>query len=403
MKAAIFVYVWPEPRSSAAGVRTVQLCQDLRSLGYEVSALSPCRPNEASAELEALGIRALPCPANDSSVDGMLKELGADLVIYDRFVMEEQFGWRARAAMPEALHIVDTQDIHSVRRARERLIRNGQDAMDLSGADFSPDLERELASLHRADACLVVSSWEKDWLAEQGYPSDRVFLLPFAAAKEGEAAVFSDRNGFAFLGNFRHAPNLDAVNHLAQSIWPKIRAALPEARLYLYGAYPPASISQLHGKNGIEVPGQVKFHRAALQKHKLLLAPLRFGAGIKGKILEAWATGTPVAGSRVAMEGLDHPAHEEGFVADAVRMYSDEKEWQRSQAAGYQALAPFEPNLLREKLREFLEAGFAQRLAWRAHLTGRMLRHHQHNSTKYFSQWIEAKARAVQGAGSAGP
>jgi len=93
----------------------------------------------------------------------------------------------------------------------------------------------------------------------------------------------------------------------------------------------------------------------------------------------------------VAMEGLDHPAQEEHFVAEAVRMYKEESEWRRAQAAGYKALAPFEPNLVRKKLEEFLEVGFAQRSAWRAHLTGRMLRHHQHNSTKYFSQWIEAK------------
>lgn len=391
MKAVVFVYVWPEPRSSAAGVRTVQLCRDLQALGYELSALSPCRPNEASAELEASGIRAIPCPANDSSVDAWLKALAPDLVIYDRFVMEEHFGWKARALWPEALHIVDTQDIHSVRRARERLLREGKDPMDLAGADFSPDLERELSSLHRADACLVVSAWEKEWLAGQGYPPERVFWLPFAAAREEKIAPFGERSGFAFLGNFRHAPNVDAVNFLAKELWPRLHAEIPEAKLYFYGAYPSASVSQMHGKNGIEIPGQVKLHRAALQKHKLLLAPLRFGAGIKGKILEAWATGTPAVGSKVAMEGLNHPAHEEDFVAEAVRLYRGESAWESAQTEGFRALAPFEPELLKSKLSEFLAAANGQKNTWRAHLTGRMLRHHLHNSTKYFSQWIEAK------------
>lgn len=391
MKAVIFVYVWPEPRSSAAGVRTVQLCGDLRALGYVVTALSPCRPNEASAELEASGIRALSCPANDSSIDAWLKALAPDLVIYDRFVMEEHFGWKARAVWPEALHIVDTQDIHSVRRAREKLLKEGKNPEDLSGADFSPDLEREMSSLHRADACLVVSPWEKEWLEAQGYPAERVFWLPFAAAKEDDIAPFAARSGFAFLGNFRHAPNVDAVNYLAKELWPKLRQEVPEAKLYFYGAYPSASASQMHGKNGIEVPGQVRFHRAALQKHRILLAPLRFGAGIKGKILEAWATGMPVVGSKVAMEGLGYAAHEEDFLAEALRLYRDESAWGEAQAAGFRALAPFEPGRLKEQLSEFLQVAAAQKKTWRAHLTGRMLRHHLHNSTKYFSRWIEAK------------
>lgn len=395
MKAVIFVYVWPEPRSSAAGVRTVQLCQDLQALGFSVAALSPCRFNEASAELESLGIQALSCPANDSSVDGWLKELAPDLVIYDRFVMEEHFGWKARSLWPEALQIVDTQDIHSVRRAREKLLKEGKNPFDLTGADFSPDLEREMSSLHRADACLVVSAWEKDWLEAQGYPAERTFWLGFAAARENSVASFAERSGFAFLGNFRHQPNLDAVNFLAREIWPSLRSEIPEAKLYFYGAYPSASVSQMHGKNGIEIPGQVKLHRPALQKHKLLLAPLRFGAGIKGKILEAWATGTPVVGSQVAMEGLNHPAHEEDFVAEAVRLYREEAAWLKAQSSGFEALAPFAPETLKTRLQELLETAFREKNTWRSQITGRMLRHHWHNSTKYFSQWIEAKARSA--------
>ena len=397
MKSAIyFVYVWPEPRSSAAGIRTVELFELLQSFGYELTVLSPCRENAASAELNAAGIRTIPCAANDSSVESLLSPLPASIVIYDRFVMEEQFGWKARALWPQATHVVDTQDLHAVRRARERLHEAGRSATEvlhLENADFSPDLEREMASLQRADACFVVSPWEREWLIAQGYPAERVFFLPFSARLE-EAPPFSDRRGFAFLGNFRHPPNLDAVLYLARILWPKVRAVLPNEKLHLYGAYPPQMISELHGKNGLCVEGPVTLHRDALRKHRVLLAPLRFGAGIKGKVLEAYACGMAVAGTAVALEGLgEFGVPEEKFVEKAISLHEQEEAWTQAVRAGRAALVDFQPESVREKLEAFLTAAAEQRPAWRAQLVGRMLRHFQHNSTKYFSQWIEAKNR----------
>jgi glycosyltransferase involved in cell wall biosynthesis len=393
MEAAIFVYVWPEPESSAAGVRTVGLCRDLQALGYSVSAFSPCRENAASAALAALGVSTIPCPANDSAAEEIFRQHAPSLVLYDRFVMEEQFGWRARAAWPEALHIVDTQDLHSLRRARERLLLAGRREDSLEEKDFSPDIERELASLYRSDACLVVSNWEREWLLARDYPADRVFYLPFGAAPEEETPPFAERSGFAFLGNFRHPPNLDAVNYLVAELWPRLQERLPGASLFLYGAYPPASVSGLHGKNGIQVVGPVKDHRAALKKHRALLAPLRFGAGLKGKVLEAWACGTPVAGSAIAMESLSYPFFAEDLLEEAVRLHESQAHWQNAQASSLEALKPFHPIRLREELRGVLATAEKEKTYWRENLVSRMLRHHQQNSTKYFSRWIEAKQK----------
>lgn len=392
--AALFVYVWPEPHSSAAGVRTLELMRNLRTLGYDPVLLSPCKENDASARLNILGFRTLPCPANDSSVEAFLAPLHASLVVYDRFVMEEQMGWRARSLWPGALHLVDTQDLHSLRRARERLLASGASpgqVMSLEGADFSSDLDRELASLYRADAALVVSEREKEWLVGQGYAEDRVFWLPFGAAPMESAPGFGERRGFCFLGNFRHAPNLDAVNWLVKEIWPAIRRRLPEEKLCLYGSYPPVSVSGLHGKNGIELHSSVADHRAALCRHRLLLAPLRFGAGIKGKVLEAWATGTVVVGTPVAMEGFSYPAESEALAHEALVLHEDENEWHARQALGWRALAPFAPERLLRELRSILQVAGAKKIDWRRDIVTRMLKHHQQNSTKYFSQWIEEK------------
>jgi O-antigen biosynthesis protein len=373
----------------------MELAGFIRDFGYELTVLSPCRENAASAELNAAGIRTIPCAANDSSVAALLAPLPASLVIYDRFVMEEQFGWRARALWPEATHVVDTQDLHSVRRARERLHLAGRSAgevLALEGAEFSPDLEREMASLLRADACFVVSFWEREWLIGQGYPGDRVFFVPFSARLEEDSPSFAQRRGFAFLGNFRHPPNLDAVFHLARTLWPQIRSALPNEKLHLYGAYPPQMISELHGKNGIIVDGFVANHRESLYRHRVLLAPLRFGAGIKGKVLEAYACGMAVVGSDLAFEGIGPPGvSEEEFATTAARLHEVPVAWEEAVRLGRSHLAQFQPESVSAKLEGFLAAAATHRLAWRSQLVGRMLRHFLHNSTKYFSQWIEAK------------
>lgn len=397
--AALFVYVWPEPLSSAAGLRTHELARILQSEGYEVHAYSPCAPNAAMAAWENLGVRCHPCPANDSSVESFLKEISPALVLYDRFVMEEHFGWRLRTLWPAALHLVDTQDIHSLRRARERAAKRGE--AEPAEADYGEDIVRELASLHRADACLVVSPVEKTWLAARGYPEDRVHYLPFSAAIEAAPPAFAERAGYCLLGNFRHAPNLDSVQFTVKEIWPRIRTRQPDATLFLYGAYPPAAVSALDGKNGVRVPGQVTDHRRHVARHRVLLAPLRFGAGIKGKVLEAWACGNAVAGTPVAFEGIlagAGVADPEALAESAVRLHENEEAWSDAAAEGRRALSGvFAPAAVRNSFLGFLAEAFSRKEEWRAQLTGRMLRLQANNATKYFSLWIEAKNKKGEG------
>lgn len=400
--ALFFVYVWPEPLSSAAGVRTRALMQALHNAGWRVSAASPSGTSRYSEELNSLGISTLTCDPNISpATEAALSPLDPDLVVYDRFVMEEQFGWRARALWPEALHVVDTQDLHSLRRARERLAAKGAPREKVEKPDIDDlgeDLLRELASLHRSDAALVVSSWEKDFLEKDlSFPINKINHLPFPAAAEENTPPFGERSGFCFLGNFRHPPNLDSVRWLTTEIWPVVRELLPRAELHLYGAYPPAEVSRHKGKDGIFAHGPVQDHRAALRRHRALLAPLRFGAGIKGKVLEAWGTGTPVIGTALTFEGMGR----EGLVganaaelAQACRaLHEEEGLWATQQSAGLEILRRhYSEEQLAGEFLAFLEEKQENLPRSRErNLIGKMLAHQSANSTKYFSRWIEAK------------
>jgi glycosyltransferase involved in cell wall biosynthesis len=395
LQAVFFVNVWPEPRSSAAGIRTRELSQFMKRLGYEIVAVAPSEKTERSAEWETDHVRTLSCDPNSSLECDALKMLSPDLVVYDRFYTEEKFGWRARELWPDALHVIDTIDIHSLRGARQKAHAAGVDTKEPTDEFFDEDYLREMASLHRADVCLVVSDYEAAWLTKRGFEKERVCYLPFSASPQKNLKAQTSRNGFCFIGNYMHAPNVDAVKWLESELWPALRRQNPTAELHLYGAYPPQAISQLHGKNGIFSHGHVDDHRAAISQHQVMLAPLRFGAGIKGKVLEAWATGTPVLGTPLAFESMG-----EGFpqFTDAttfiqqIQRLEDPAYWQKTVEHGLQTLKKnFEAEAIFQTFAAFLKTSKVRLPQIRQSLTGRMLRHHGALSTKYLSRWIEEK------------
>lgn len=393
--AVYFVNLWPEPRSSAAGVRTLEMSQFLQRLGYDLVGVAPGVASSHSEAWNKNGVRTLTCDPNSSVSAKDLEALSPDLVVYDRFYTEEKYGWRARELWPEALHVIDTSDLHSLRGARQRALQAGADVIHPHADFFGEDFLREMASLHRADVCLVVSRHEAQWLTQQGFEKDRVCYLPFSAKADSTLKPESDRHGFCFLGTYRHAPNLDAARWLASELWPAVRQQMPRAELHLYGSYPTQEISQLHGKNGIFSHGYVEDHRKAIASHRVMLAPLRFGAGIKGKILEAWATGTPVLGTPLAFEDMGSGFSEFQDVAGFVKLiqrFQEPQYWQTNVDRGLAQLsAQFDRETIFKTFAEFLASSRRDLPNIRRSLTGRLLRHHGAQSIKYFSQWIEEK------------
>ena len=143
--------VWPEPRSSAAGSRTLQLIQGFLDQGYTVSVASVAKHTEYEADLEALGVSTHTIELNSSSFDHFITKLQPDVVVFDRFMTEEQFSWRVAEAFPHALHVLDTQDLHFLRDARGKAVQgkavqaNHKDKTDL---DLQTDLAKtEIAAI----------------------------------------------------------------------------------------------------------------------------------------------------------------------------------------------------------------------------------------------------------------
>lgn len=404
MRLLVIGYVWPEPNSSAAGSRMMQLLNCFYKNQWQISFASPAQQTDHMADLSTLGIQTEHIDLNNTSFDHYITDKKPDIVIFDRFMMEEQFGWRVEKFSPDSLRVLNTEDLHSLRQARHLALKQNRvfQTEDL----YNDHGIREMAAIHRCDLTLMISEMETKLLIEKfQVPETHVFHLPFmlpAPTKINALTSFEERQHFISIGNFRHAPNWDAVLQLKTDIWPKIRKRLPKAELHIYGAYPPPKATQLHNaKEGFLVKGWAEDAQEVMQNARICLAPLRFGAGIKGKLVEAMQMGTPSITTQIGAEAMHGllpwngviTYNIETFIDAAVSLYEDKTNWLLMQKNGHEILQSryqaqeWEPKLinrlqLQTKLKESLR---------KKHFLGLMLRHHSLKSTQYMSQWIELK------------
>ncbi|MBE8574808.1 glycosyltransferase [Vibrio sp. OPT18] len=398
-------YVWPEPNSSAAGSHMMSLLRLFKRQGWSVEFATPAQETEHMIDLSEEGITSQSIQLNCDSFDDYIEELQPDVVMFDRFMMEEQFGWRVEKVCPNAFKLLDTEDLQFLRNARHEAVKK---ETELTKAHLYSDLaKREIAAILRCDLSLIISSYEMELLqSEFNIDPKLLHHLPFMVdlnTLPESTKSFEERKNFMTIGNFRHAPNWDAVLQL-QKIWPKIRKQLPEAELHIYGSYPPPKATALHNpKTGFHIKGWAKDAQEVMEQARVCVAPLRFGAGIKGKLLDAMKLQTPNVTSEIGSEGM-LPQGElqwpgavaddiDEFVEQAVALYKDEEKWLKAQSQCHSILeAHYEQNQLGDKLIERLIALDSELESHRLdNFFGSMLKHHSMASTKYMSQWIAEK------------
>jgi hypothetical protein len=412
MRALLIAKNWPEPASTAAGRRTLDLMDLCHQAGYQIHIASPAETTPFQQDLPDMAYTPHRVAVNDSAFDQWIATLKPQLVVYDRFVMEEQFGWRVREHCPDAATLLDTSDFHTLREARQHAVRQF-DASDGSAPPRLPDLytataERELAAMARCDRVLMISQVEIKWLTSVfNLPVEQLLYLPFLipALPDTQAwRTYDDRQHLMMIGGFKHAPNKDAVLWFKQAVWPKVRRELPAAECHVYGAYADHTVQQWHApKQKFFIKGRCDDALETMSRYRLNVAPLRFGAGQKGKILEGWLTGTPTvttpigAESMIAPDALGYPISDDPdqLAATLVGLYQSPENWQKVQRCGLQALRT---GFLRDDHAPgFIDAlhNLHDNLADIRHrnLWGRILWQSKHRATEYMSRWIEAKNR----------
>lgn len=408
--------VWVEPRSSAAGSRMLQLIQLFLEQDWDVTFGTTAKKSPNSLDLSEIGVKEVLLRLNDASFDELIKELSPTIVLFDRFMTEEQFGWRVTENCPNALRILDTEDLHSLRKTRGEALRkeiNFSNELLLS----SEIAKREIAAMYRCDFSLIISTYELK-LLEQVFKIEKelIYHLPFLypeidSDKQSSWIPFEERKHFVSLGNFLHAPNVDATIQLKKQIWPLIKTKLPDAELHIYGAYPTQQVTEFHNeKEGFYVHGFVSDADEVIENSRVLLAPIRFGAGIKGKLTDAMNNGTPSVTTSVGAEGMFEGLEWNGFVEDdlnlfvekAAQLYSEESTWNEAQCNGIEIInSLYDGQKLGDTFIDHIKTVQTNLTEHRRdNFIGSLLHHHTMQGTKYMSKWIEEKQRNQSEGGS---
>lgn len=315
----LLTYVWPDGQASAAGARTCAVLKHLRQRGMRCTVACAAKPDARSRQalnaVDVEGARVLPNRSQWNRT--MLEQWAPDVVVFDRYYAEEAWSHDVQAVAPQAMRILDTQDVHGLRGNRQRMAASGNtDVTEVLRARPNAQdaaMQRELAAIMRSDLTIVVSQAEERFLERTcGVPKEKLLTAPFFRAHDqlvplGDLPGFEERRHFVAIGNWDHAPNADAAAWLVGTLWRRVRDALPSsmanAELHLYGARARGKASWLdEPRAGVRFMGYME-SLEQLQSYRVMLAPLRFGAGVKGKVLDAWTHGMPVVTTPIGAEG----------------------------------------------------------------------------------------------------
>lgn len=334
--------ITPRPDENAGSIEAISQMTVLRDFGFRITFIPDSNFLRDGRHCEALqkqGIEVIYTPYVTNVRDVLESEPGFDVVFLCRAHIVAKYLTMAREVAPRAKVIFYTVDLHFLREEREARISG--DKRQIAAAKTSR--LTELASVSDADATIVHSSAEQELLARAA-PGATVLLQPLMRAIPAElnAPGPEGRQDIVFVGTYQHPPNVDAATFFAREVWPLVRPRLPGARFLIVGSALTPEVSALAG-DGVEVLGFVQDLGPLLDACRVSVAPLRFGAGLKGKVATALQAGLPTVASSVAAEGVALEHGRDILLADTaediaeavVRLYTDDDLWRSLAANGF--------------------------------------------------------------------
>ncbi len=352
----------PTPDRDAGSCAAFAHMRLLQGLGYKVTfipAHNMARIDPYTADLQRLGIECLHAPQLNS-VEECFRRMAVkpDLVYLHRYGNAVKYSGLVREHFPEARLVYNVADLHFLRLRREAELT--------ADAELLQQAERmeasELLAIQGADRVIVHSHVEAEMLARVA-PRAQVHVVPWTIAGEAVAVPLAERRGTAFIGGYAHRPNLDAALQLAQSIMPQVWQQVPDLPCLLVGSNMPQQLQALAGP-ALEPLGHVPDLRAVFARLRCTVAPLRYGAGIKGKVLTSLAHGIPCVMSPIAAEGIAFPealqwlvaGDDAAMAAKILALHADDALAARLSAAG---LAFLQENFTEAAVQRLLAAAVA--------------------------------------------
>lgn len=350
----------PEPDQDSGSLRLRYLLDCFLKLGYGITFFADNRGHSGryTIDLQQAGVEVLYNPWLDS-LHEFFRERGTEFcfVMISRHYVATNYISLLERYCPDAKFIFDTVDLHYLREER---LAELEDSLPLRRV-AAQTRRSELAVIRDADATLVVSPVEKSVLKKDA-PDARVHVISNVHQIVGSRQPWSRRKDIFFVGGYQHPPNVDAARWFVNSIWPLVREKLPELCFHLIGSKAPEQVQSLQG-NGVQFHGFVQDLEPWLDGCRLAVAPLRYGAGIKGKVNISMSRGQPVVATPSAVEGMFVKNGEEVLVAESaqdfanaiIRLYQDERLWNHISAAGVENVRKyFSIDTARKSLDELL-------------------------------------------------
>jgi glycosyltransferase involved in cell wall biosynthesis/SAM-dependent methyltransferase len=356
MRGRILVidHAMPTPDRDAGSVNSLAYLRILSCAGYEVT-FAPAdlaRAGHYGIALDKLGI-AVAAEPKWASLESIVEAFApqSDAILLFRAPVAERLLELIRQVAPSAMVVFHPVDLHFLRMEREAAL-TGAGMEDSAAARVS-----ELNTICNADATVTVSAYEHALLRELA-PEAHLHHVPILFGPpshpadddmhiEGNAeneSTFSTRRDILFVGGFAHRPNVDGVLWFVRDVWPRLLDRGFAGRLIVVGAGAPAEIEAL-ASDRIVIRGHVPDLQTIMRDCRLSVAPLRYGGGIKGKIISSFSYGLPVVATSIAVEGMGLQDAEDVLVADLpgemadqiVSLYSNEDLWTRLSNNGYRA------------------------------------------------------------------
>ena len=337
----------PKHNRDAGSLRLTRIMHLLVAAGTRVVFfpidLAPEQPY--TRELQCAGIEVIcqPLGATDLGLRLATAFTEIDIVWICRPEVAERFRPLLRR-FPDVKIVYDTIDLHFVRKRRQAELTGGAE-----GADWGTDRIREIECARSADATITVTETERGVL--ESFAIAPIYVVPTVHARRvTEPPTYDETSDLVFIGGYDHPPNVDAVRWLVCDIMPLVWQQLPSLRVTLLGSNPPASVRELSGPK-VMVPGFLPNVDPYFKKHRVFVAPLRYGAGLKGKIGESLSYGLPIVATPIAAEGFDFIdgvdaliASDAASFADAiVRLYGDRNLWEYIALKSLTSVEKFSP------------------------------------------------------------
>lgn len=330
--------VTPTPDQDSGSVDMLNLIRILLDLGWRVHFVPQTNYAHAGRYTEALQRLGAECVYFPPyrSLEHYLEENASlfDMAIVCREPIAKSTFETVRKHLPKAHIVFYTVDLHYLRTQRHAQL-TGDPAIAAEAAVVKAS---ELSLMRRSDVTILLSEFERDLVAREA-PGVRTAILPLIREIAGRKGGFEDRRDVVFIGGFNHPPNVDAVEWLVSEIWPLVRTKLRGAKLKICGSNMPESLRQLcAGHDDIEAAGFIADLGDVFDRCRLSVAPLRFGAGLKGKLATSFGYGVPCIATGVAVEGMsqehlagcrlqgDTPEELANLIA---HFYANEADWLR--------------------------------------------------------------------------